>query len=120
MRSILGLALFALATGCTDSAVPSDTTYRRLVDTYDSESACLQGGLAGCYQLITLCTSGAASVDVADRPLHGTYTLDGDIAHADLVEMRIDFDTSTLSSPQLPGRHAWEQREALVQDCPAE
>lgn len=98
----------------------SNTTYRRLVDNYESESACLSGGLTACYQLITLCSNGAATVDLSSRPLHGQYTLDGDVAHADLVEMRLDFDIATLSSPQLPGRHAWEPREALVQDCPAD
>jgi hypothetical protein len=121
MRTLLGLGLFAaLVMGCTETAVDTDTTYRRLVDNYDSEQACLSGGLSACYQLITLCASGAATVDVASRPLHGSYVLDGEIAHADLVEMRVDFNLETLSSPQLPGRHAWELREALVQDCPAD
>ena len=112
----LGLVAI-LAAGCTESAFGSDTAYRRLVDRYDSEAACLAGGLDACYQTINFCADGHATLDLESRPLRGTYQLDGDVARAEMTAMRFDFDLETLSAAQLPGRRRWEQVTPLTYDC---
>jgi len=117
MRAFLLGLVVTLAAGCTESSLGSDTAYRRLVDAYDTEWACLAGGLDACYQVITLCANGTATLDLESRPLRGTYLLDGALARAEMVEMRFDFDLETLSAPQLPGRHPWTLAASLTHDC---
>jgi hypothetical protein len=119
MRTLIGLALlFApLATACTDDAVSDNLVYRRLVDTYDSEQHCRESTLAPCYQNLTLCTNGRATLDLSMRPIKGTYLLVGSIARTDTIDMSFDFDLETQSSPDLPGRHRWELVEPLLYDC---
>lgn len=119
MRTLTTLALLLspLATACTDDVVGEDVVYRRLVDAYDSEAQCLSSTLDACYQNLTLCTNGRASVDLAMRPMRGTYLLEGSIARTETIDMSFDFDLDTLSSPDLPGRHRWEAVHPLVYDC---
>jgi hypothetical protein len=111
------LLLAPLATACTDDAVSDNLVYRRLVDTYDSEAHCRQSTLNACYQNLTLCTNGRATLDLAMRPIKGTYLLRGTIARTDTIDMSFDFDLETQSSPDLPGRHPWELVEPLQYDC---
>lgn len=119
MRTLTALVLlFApLATACVDDTVGENTVYRRLVDAYDSEAQCVASTLDACYQNLTLCTNGRATVDLAMRPEKGTYLLDGSIARAELIDMSFDFDLDAKSSPDLPGRHPWELVQPLVYDC---
>lgn len=119
MRALPTLVLlFApLATACTDDTIGENTAYRRLQDAYDSEAQCLSSTVNACYQTLTLCTNGRASIDLAMRPLRGTYLLEGSIARTETIDMSFDFDLETLSSPDLPGRHRWERVESLTYDC---
>jgi hypothetical protein len=110
--------LFApLATACTDDTVGDNTAYRRLQDAYSSEGECLSSTLTPCYQTLTLCTNGRATIDLHARPMRGTYLLQGSIARTETVDMSFDFDLETASSPDLPGRNRWELVEALTYDC---
>jgi len=119
MRTLTTLVLlFApLATACTDDAVGENTAYRRLQDAFDSEAACLSSTVNACYQTLTLCTNGRATVDLSMRPMRGTYQLAGSIARTETIDMSFDFDLDTLSSPDLPGRNRWELVEPLTYDC---
>ncbi len=118
MRTTLVLLLLApLATACTDDTVGENTAYRRLQDAYDNEAHCLSSTVSACYQTLTLCTNGRASVDLAMRPMRGTYLLSGSIARTETIDMSFDFDLETQSSPDLPGRHPWGLVESLNYDC---
>lgn len=119
MRTLttLVLLLAPLATACTDDTVGENTVFRRLVDTYDSEAQCTASTLDACYQNLTLCANGRASLDLHMRPTKGTYILMGSIARTDTIDMSFDFDLEAMSSPDLPGRHRWELVEPLVFDC---
>ncbi len=122
MRAIPAVlvALAALGLGCTESSLGSDTAYRRLLDRYDSEAACLASSLDACYQTLTLCANGAATIDLESRPLRGSYTMVDEIAQAKMVETQFEFNLDTRTSPQLPGRHPWEQVSVLQYDCAAQ
>ena len=111
--------VFGVSAGaaCTDDTVGDNTAYRRLQDAYDTEAQCLSSTLDACYQTLTLCTNGRATLDLASRPMKGTYLLDGTIARTETIDMSFDFDLATLSSPDLPGRHRWELVEPLSYDC---
>jgi hypothetical protein len=115
--STLALLLAPFATACTDDTVGENTVYRRLVDTYETEAQCTASTLDACYQNLTLCTNGRATLDLYMRPAKGTYVLSGSIARAETIDMSFDFDLDTASSPDLPGRHAWELVEPLLFDC---
>jgi hypothetical protein len=119
MRALTTLVLlFApLATACTDDTVGENTAYRRLLDAYNSEADCLSSTVNACYQTLTLCTNGNATVDLSMRPMRGTYLLQGSIARTETIDMSFDFDLETLSSPDLPGRNRWAQVESLTYDC---
>lgn len=118
MRALL-LSAVVLATACTDGTLDQDTTFRRLVDQYDSEAQCLaEGDLAPCYQTLALCSSGLVRIDLVNRPEDGAYELkDGSIAIARFIDKNVEFDLDARTSAQLPGRHAWEQVTPLVDDC---
>lgn len=119
MRTLTALVLlFApLATACTDDAVGENLVYRRLLDSYNSEAQCLASTLNACYQNLTLCTNGRATLDLEMRPMKGRYLLEGSIARTELVHMSFEFDLDHLGSPDLPGRHPWELVEPLQYDC---
>lgn len=118
MRALpLVLLSASLATACTDDTVGENTAYRRLQDAYGSEAECLSSTVNACYQTLTLCTNGNATVDLSMRPMRGTYLLSGSIARTETVDMSFDFDLETQSSPDLPGRHPWEWVESLNYDC---
>ncbi|MFN0248544.1 MAG: hypothetical protein ACKV2T_16750 [Kofleriaceae bacterium] len=119
MRTLTTLVLlFApLATACTDDVVSEDVVFRRLVDTYDSEAHCRESTLAPCYQNLTLCTNGRATLDLASYPIKGTYLLLGTVARTETINMSFDFDLDAMSSPDLPGRHPWERVQPLLFDC---
>lgn len=59
----------------------------------------------------------ALTLDLAMRPMRGTYSLQGSIARTDTIDMSFDFDLDSQSSPDLPGRHRWELVDALIYDC---
>ena len=113
---LVGL-LAPLATACTDDAVSENLVYRRLVDSFDTETECRESTLNACYQNLTLCTNGRATLDLAMRPMKGTYLLQGSIARTETIDMSFDFDLESSSSPDLPGRHPWQLVEPLVYDC---
>ncbi len=119
MRALTTLVLlFApLATACTDDVVGGNTAYRRLQDAYTSESECLASTVNPCYQTLTLCTNGRATIDLSMRPMRGTYQLSGSIARTETIDMSFDFDLETQSSPDLPGRNPWQLADTLTYDC---
>ncbi|MBL0213823.1 MAG: hypothetical protein IPQ07_08065 [Myxococcales bacterium] len=116
--SLVPAALAAiLFTGCASDTLGDDTAYRRLVDGYDSYEACAAAGFAGCYQTLTLCSSGAVRMELDPTRQQGKYTLEGDIAVAAFPAMTVRFDLESATSSQLPGRR-WELVEPIVYDCP--
>jgi hypothetical protein len=118
MRALLIVTLLA---GCTDSALDEDRAYRRLVDRFDTYDQCIADkSLASCYQTLVLCENRRAMIDLDDRPLDGTYELDGNIATAKVEGEMIVFDIEHLTSPQLPGRHAWELAMPSFTGCDVE
>ena len=117
MRALLASLALVGAVGCTDSALDGNTAYRRLVDGYDSELACVNGGFDGCYQTMTFCANGNATLVLDDTDTQrGSYEVTESVARATLLEMWFDFDLESQSSPQLPGRR-WELVEPLQYDC---
>jgi len=116
MRALLLAAV--VLTGCASDTLGEDTAYRRLVDGYASYDACATAGFAGCYQSLTLCTSGAVRMELDPTRQEGKYTLDGDIAVAAFPTMTVRFDLSAATSSQLPGQHQWELVEPVIYDCP--
>jgi hypothetical protein len=121
MRALLLAAVATIATlggtGCASDTLGEDTAYRRLVDGYTSYDACAAAGFAGCYQSLTLCSSGAVRMELDPTRQQGKYTLDGDIAVASFPAMTVRFDLESATSSQLPGR-TWELVEPIVYDCP--
>jgi hypothetical protein len=116
MRALRWVLFIAVASGC-DQDVLDNTTYRRLVDQFDSFDQCLsQGDFAPCYQTLTFCADGRVNANLTYRQ-EGDYRVRGDNAIADLPTVTVIFDLETLSSPQLPGRHRWEPVEPLSVDC---
>ncbi len=121
MRAILLAAtvVSVLGAGCADETLSEDIAYRRLLDQFDYEGQCLnEGNFSVCYQTLTLCTNGGASLDLANRPQDGTYTLhDDSIAVARFIDMDLEFDVERRVSPDLPGRHRWEIVDPIQYDC---
>ncbi len=117
MRTAL-LALL-LATGCTDSTVDEDLTYRRLRDEFTSFDQCLaEGNFTPCYQTLVMCPDGRTRIDLQNSPQRGTYHLADDEAVLEFTVMgTIHFDLESASSPELPGVHAWERVEPIAQSC---
>lgn len=118
VRTTLLLPLLATLVACGSDAL-EPTAYRRLVDTFDSEAQCLSdGALAPCYQTLTFCSNGRARAQL-EQPAEGRYHIDdGELAVIELPRVTVQFDLATASSPQLPGRHAWELALPLQYDCP--
>ena len=108
MRTLLGIAL--LIAGCTDgNTVGKDTSYRRLIDGFTSESACTaQKTFTVCYQTLTLCPNGHVMMALDIDEQDGTYHLEDKMAVADFPTRTVEFDLRTASSPQLPGDNAWQ------------
>ena len=116
MRTICIASFLLVITGCTSDTL-DNTTYRRLVDQFDTESQCLEtGNFTPCYQTLTFCADGRVNANL-DYRQEGDYTVRDSRAIARLPAVTAVFDLETLSSPQLPGRHRWEQVEPLSIDC---
>lgn len=118
MRSIcLGLVVL-LASCAADDTVGKDTTYRRLIDGFATESQCLaQKAFTVCYQTLTLCPDGSVLMDLENHLEEGSYHLDGKMAVAAFLTRTVEFDLRTASSPQLPGDNAWEQVTPTITGC---
>jgi hypothetical protein len=113
------LALVAvLVSGCASETLGDNTAYRRLVDQYDSYQQCATSGFDACYQSLTLCASGASTIELDPQREQGKYTLDGDLAVSAFPRMTVRFDMEKLTSQDLPGRNAWELVEPVAYDCP--
>ena len=112
MRVFLCLALLA---GCTSDTL-DNTTYRRLLESYDSYDHCLEESPNSCYQTLTFCADGRANANLEFRQ-EGPYSVRDAVAVAKLQTTTVYFDLEKRLSPQLPGRHRWELVEPLVIDC---
>jgi hypothetical protein len=109
------LAVFAF-TGCASDTL-DNTTYRRLVDQFDSFDQCLaEGDFAPCYQTLTFCADGRVNANLEFRQ-QGPYKVDDSRAIAKLQTVTVIFDLEKAASAQLPGRHHWELVEPLSVDC---
>ena len=81
MRAIALASLLVAITGCGADTL-DNTTYRRLVDTFDSEDQCLaEGDFSPCYQTLTFCDDGRVNANLEFRQ-EGTYKLLGSDAVA--------------------------------------
>ncbi len=119
MRALL-LASFLVA-GCSDSALEEDRAYRRVIDRFDTYDQCINDKtVQSCYQTFVLCSNRRVMVDLENRPLDGTYDLDGDIAVAMVEGDMIKFDLVRLSSAQMPGRNVWELATPSFTGCDVE
>lgn len=115
MRAIL---LLLLLTGCTETVLDENTTYRRLRDSFDNKEQCLQeGDFTPCYQTLLLCSDGRAIIDLDNSPQRGTYQLQDTIAVAAFITRTINFNLEQEQSDQLPGRHPWERFEPIFASC---
>jgi hypothetical protein len=112
-----GLAAILIVTGCARDAL-DDTTYRRLVDEFDTYDQCLRDGdFSPCYNTLTFCADGRVNANL-DYRQEGTYQIrKGTMAIVRLPTVTVFFDLPTASSPQLPGRHPWEVVDPLSVDC---
>ena len=119
MRSLV-LSLLAIA-GCTDSSLDDPHAYRRLVDRFDTYEQCIADKtLPSCYQTFVLCTNGRVMMDLDNRPVDGSFSIEDNIVTAQIEGTRIVFDTDKLTSQQLPGRHPWELAMPSFYGCDAE
>jgi hypothetical protein len=116
---LVPLALLSLLSGCTDTAVDENTTFRRLRDQFDSKEQCLaQGDFTPCFQTLALCPDGRSRIDLENSPQRGTYQLADGIAVLEFTVMgTIRFDLDAASSDDLPGRHPWQPIEPISQGC---
>ena len=114
MRALL-LSAVILA-GCGSDTLGENTAYRRLNDQFQTYDECATSGFVGCYQTLTLCTSGRVRMELDPQRMEGKYTLEDDLAVASFPTMTVRFDLESATSPQLPGR-AWELVEPIVYDC---
>jgi hypothetical protein len=115
MRAIC-LALLFAAMGCGNDVL-DDTTYRRLVDNFDTYDQCLtEGDFAACYQTLTFCGDHRVNANLEFRQ-EGSYEVRQNNAIAMLPTVTVIFDLETQSSSQLPGRHPWELVEPISIDC---
>jgi hypothetical protein len=109
--------LVLLLLGGCGSDTLDDTTYRRLVDSFDTYDQCLaEGDFAPCYQSLTFCADNRVNANLEFRQ-EGTYTVIGSQAVARLPTVTAYFDLDKQVSPDLPGRHPWELVEPLIVDC---
>ena len=116
MRAIRLVWVLVAVTGCGPDVL-DNTTYRRLVDQFDSYDQCLsEGDFATCYQTLTFCADGRVNANLEFRQ-EGDYRVRDDQAIADLPTVTVIFNLDTASSAQLPGRHRWEIVEPLSVDC---
>jgi hypothetical protein len=117
MRALLVLVLVA---GCTDSALDDDRAYRRLLARFDTYDQCIADkSIAGCYQTFVLCANRRVMIDLENRPIDGTYELDGDVATARVEGTIFEFNLAERASPQLPGRQ-WELASPSFTGCDVE
>jgi hypothetical protein len=115
MRALL---LVVLVTGCTDTVLDEDATYRRLRDEFTSHDQCLaEGNFTPCYQTLTLCANGRARIDLENSPQRGTYQLEGNQAVAKFITQTIAFDLAHPGSDDLPGVNSWESIDPINQGC---
>jgi len=115
------LALVMLVAGCTDSGLDDDRAYRRLVDRFDTYDQCIADTtLPSCYQTLVLCANKRVMIDLENRPLDGTYELDGNLVSAHVEGDLIVFDLEKQSSAQMPGRHPWELATPSFYGCDVE
>lgn len=118
MRRAAPLLLALLAAGCTDTALDEDRAYRRLVDRFDTYDQCIaDASLASCYQTFVLCTNGRVMMDLDNRPLDGSFSVEDNIVTAKIAGDMIVFDLDKRASAQLPGRHAWELANPSFTGC---
>ena len=112
------LALVVLIAGCTDSALDDDRAYRRLTDRFDTYDQCIadESSIA-CYDTLTLCANQRVFLDIDNRPVEGSYELEGNVASLRIEGDVISFDTQTLTSTQMPGRHRWELATPSFYGC---
>jgi hypothetical protein len=116
MRPICLLLLLLAVGGCGNDRL-DDTTYRRLVDSFDTYDQCLsEGDFAPCYQTLTFCADGRVNANLEYRQ-EGSYEVIGKQAIAQLPTVTLYFDLEKQMSPDLPGRHGWEIVDPLVVDC---
>lgn len=120
MRSVLlvGLLVVPLAAiaGCASDTL-ENTTYRRVVDTFDSYDQCVaQPTITPCYQTLTFCADGRANANLEFRQ-EGAYIVRENEAVASLQTATVHFDLDKLSARELPGRHPWELVEPVYYDC---
>jgi hypothetical protein len=116
MRALMVILVLA---GCADESV-DDRAYRRLVEPYDSYDQCLADkSQASCYQTFVLCSNGRVMMDLENRPVDGTYAMDGSLARARVEGDLIVFDTDKRTSAQLPGR-SWELASPSFYGCDVE
>jgi hypothetical protein len=110
------LVVFLLAIGCGNDTL-DNTTYRRLVDTFDTYDQCLaEGDFAPCHQTLTFCADGRLNANLEFRQ-EGSYEVIGDHAIGRLPAVTVYFDLEKQVSPDLPGRHPWQLVEPLTVDC---
>jgi hypothetical protein len=117
MRTLIVSFLAVLAfTGCASDTL-DNTTYRRLVDQFDSYDQCLsEGDFTSCYQTLTFCSDGRANANLEFRQ-EGPYKVNDAQAVAQLQTATVIFDLETATSAQLPGRHRWELVDPVNVDC---
>ena len=116
MRPSFIVTFLLVITGCS-SDVLDDTTYRRIVDQFDSYDQRLSDGdFAQCYQTLTFCADGRVNANL-DYRQEGDYHVRDTRAVARLPTVTVIFDLETASSDQLPGRHPWELVDPIVKDC---
>jgi hypothetical protein len=109
----LVVLLFA---GCGKDTL-DDTTYRRLVDTFDTYDQCLaEGDFAPCYQTLTFCADARVNANLEFRQ-EGSYRVIDNQVVGRLPTVTFEFDLDKQMSPDLPGRHGWELVEPAVVDC---
>jgi hypothetical protein len=105
-------------TGCTDTLLEEDTTFRRLRDDFSSKEQCLaEGDFTPCFQTLLLCSDGRVRMDLENSPQRGTYQLQDNIAVASFVQRTIDFDVEAVQSEDLPGLHPWERIDPIFESC---
>lgn len=117
MRAITLTSLVFAIVGCGGSDTLDNTTYRRLVDQFDSYDQCVADGeFAPCYQTLTFCADGHVNANL-DYRQEGSYRVTDTAAVAKLPTVTVVFDLEKLFSTQLPGRHPWQLVEPVIYDC---
>ena len=116
MRALWLVSFLFAVVGCGSDTL-DDTTYRRLLDKFDSYDQCLaEGNFSPCYQTLTFCADGRANANLEYRQ-EGRYQVIGKTAITRLPTVTANFDLEKQSSTELPGRHPWELVEPLSIDC---